>query len=76
MTKTTSLLLSVSIPVTYDDWFYTEEEALDAVAKVAKEAIARACDGREVDISGRHTDCTGPRLLRDEPGRAGGGTTP
>jgi hypothetical protein len=61
----TSLFFTVFIPVTYDERYYTEEQALDATQRAAEEAIRRACDGRSLDGEGRHTDCRGPSLVKD-----------
>ena len=58
--KRVFLLLTVSVPVTYDETKFTERQALDAVQKVIEQAIAQATEGRQIGVDGKHTDVRGP----------------
>ena len=72
--KTAHLFFTVSIPVTYDETRLTEEQALDATQRAAEAAIARACDGRSLDTTGKYLDCDGPRLVSPASPSEHGGT--
>jgi hypothetical protein len=64
--KTISVYYSVHVPITYDETRHTAAQAEEAALKAIHAAVEQAIVDRKIGLDGKHTDTTGPHLVKTE----------